>query len=285
MTAADAEEMTIDDVARAAGLVVSTVRLYQNRGLLHPPVKRGRVGYYDQGHLARLRLIDQLQSRGFSLAGIRELLDAMDRGQSLRAVLGFGDAPATWSAEAPRRMSLAELASRLPQVELAPELVRRVVDLGLAELSPDGGEVVVPSPSFLDIGGRLTALGVPPDVVLDQYEALQDDADRIAGRFTEVFRAHLWQPYVEAGLPPERLADVVGALEQLGPLAERVVVLALRHALQDMAEGFIRAEAERLGIDIPRPGAAGEPNDEAARAGRAAGLGPSVERDGGSDDR
>jgi DNA-binding transcriptional MerR regulator len=254
VTDAPAGEMTIDEVARAAGLVVSTVRLYQNRGLLHPPVKRGRVGYYDQGHLARLRLIDQLQSRGFSLAGIRELLDGMDKGQSLRAVLGFGDAPATWSAEPAQRMSLAELAGHLPRAELTPDLVRRVVDLGLAELSPDGAEVVVNSPSFLDIGSRLVSLGIPPEVVLDQYEALQDDADRIAGRFTDVFRTHLWQPYVDAGLPPERLVEVVGALEQLGPLAERVVVLALRHALQDMAEAFIRAEAERLGIDIPRPG-------------------------------
>jgi DNA-binding transcriptional MerR regulator len=251
-----AGEMTIDEVARAAGLVVSTVRLYQNRGLLPPPVKRGRVGYYGDGHLARLRLIDQLQSRGFSLAAIRELLDGMDNGRSLRAVLGLGDAPDTWAAEPAQRMSLAELAGHLPQAELTPEVVRRVADLGLAELSPDGTEVVVPSPSFLDIGSRLAALGVPPDVVLDQYEALQDDADRIAGRFTEVFRSHLWEPYVEAGLPPERLAELVGALEQLGPLAERVVVLALRHALQDMAEGFIRAEAERLGIDIPLPGAA-----------------------------
>jgi len=34
-----------------------------------------------------------------------------------------------------------------------------------------------------------------------------------------------------------------------------VVVTTLRDALQARAESFIRAEADRLGIEIPRPGA------------------------------
>ena len=66
--------MNVDELAHAAGLVVSTVRLYQSRGLLPPPTKRGRVGWYGPDHLARLRLIADLQERGFSLAAIRELV-------------------------------------------------------------------------------------------------------------------------------------------------------------------------------------------------------------------
>jgi DNA-binding transcriptional MerR regulator len=247
------DEMTIDEVARSAGVVTSTVRLYQNRGLLPPPVRRGRVGYYGAGHLARLRLIAQLQERGFSLAGIKQLVDGLDAGDSLRAVLGLGDAPSTWSSEVPRPMSLEALAGQLPEVEFTPEVIRRVVELGLVEV-PDGGDVVVRSPSFLDIGSRLTALGVPGEVVLDQYEALSDDTTRIAGRFTDLFRTYMWEPFVESGLPPERIDEMIAALERLGPLAERVVAMALRHALQEFAETFIRAEADRLGIDIPLPG-------------------------------
>jgi DNA-binding transcriptional MerR regulator len=247
-------EMTIDELARSADVVVSTVRLYQNRGLLPAPTKRGRIGYYDERHLSRLRLIAQLQDRGFSLASIKELLDGMDRGESLRAVLGLGDTPSTWSPEPPKRMPLTELASYLPQVEFTPEMVNRVIGLGLVELTDDGSEVVVRSPSFLQIGSELAALGVPPDVILDQYEALRDDSERIAGRFTDVFRAHMWEPFVEAGMPAERVTEMINTLEKLGPLAENVVVMALRHALQEQAETFIRAEAERLGLEIPRPG-------------------------------
>lgn len=114
--------------------------------------------------------------------------------------------------------------------------------------------MVVHSPAFLTVGRRLSQLGVPADVILDQYEALRRDADEIAGRFTGVFRDHLWAPFVEEGMPAERIAALVEALETLGPLAESVVVTSLRLALQARAEAFIRAEADRLGVDIPLPG-------------------------------
>lgn len=248
--------MTIDDLARAAGVVTSTVRLYRNKGLLPPPLKRGRVGWYTPAHLGRLRLITQLQDRGFSLAGIKELLDGMDKGESLRGVLGLGEGASTWTAEDPEVMPLAELASHLPDVELDAAMVSRVIGLGLVELSDDGTDVVVRSPAFLRIGSELVTLGVPADVVLDEYEWLRAEAERMADRFTEVFRSHLWEPFVESGMPAEQVSRLIGALEKLGPLAEAVVVTCLRHSLRDSAERFVEAEAERLHVDIPRPGAA-----------------------------
>jgi hypothetical protein len=57
------------------------------------------------------------------------------------------------------------------------------------------------------------------------------------------------------GMPADRMVEMVETLEQLGTLAEAVVVTTLRDALQARAESFIRAEADRLGIEIPRPGA------------------------------
>ena len=64
----DNQRLTVDDLARQAGTVSSTVRLYQSRGLLPPPTRAGRMAFYGPGHLARMRLIGQLQERGFSLA-------------------------------------------------------------------------------------------------------------------------------------------------------------------------------------------------------------------------
>jgi DNA-binding transcriptional MerR regulator len=255
-----ADEMTIDELAHAAEVITSTVRLYQSKGLLPPPVKRGRVGYYGAAHLGRLRLIAQLQERGFSLAGIKQLLDGMDKGESLQAVLGLAAGPSTWTVEQPRSMPLSELASHLPQVEFTPGMIHRIVDLGLVELSSDGSQVVVRSPSFLHIGSELVALGVPPEVTLDEYEQLRTEAARIADRFTEVFRRHLWEPFVSSGMPVDQITRLIEALEKLGPLAEAVVVMSLRHALQTAAERFIQAEAERLGLDIPRPGQSETPN-------------------------
>jgi DNA-binding transcriptional MerR regulator len=269
VTTSKVSDLTIDELAQTAGVVVSTVRLYQNRGLLPPPVKRGRVGYYGAAHLGRLRLIGELQDRGFSLAGIKALLDGMDRGQSLQAVLGIaggggagddgasdGGGPSTWVREQAVTMTVAELAVHLPGMEFDAGLVRRTIALGLLEFSADGTEVVVHSPSFLRIGSELAALGLPPNVILDEYEALATETAEIAARFTEVFRVHLWEPFVNRGLPAAEVARLVGALEKLGPLAEGVVGMSLRHALQEAAERFIEAEATRLGVAIPRPGPA-----------------------------
>jgi len=250
----DLEEWTIDQLAQSAGVVVSTIRLYQNRGLLPPPVKRGRVGFYDAAHLGRLRLVGELQDRGFSLAGIKALLEGMDRGESLQAVLGLDGGPSTWAPERPETMTLPELAGYLPEVELDAELARRTIALGLLDFTPDGAEVIVRSPSFLRVGSELAALGVPPDVILDEYERLREDTARIAERFTQVFRLHLWEPFVERGMAAADVARLVGALEKLGPLAEAVVETSLRNALQQAAAHFVDAEATRLGVDIPHPG-------------------------------
>src|SRR3954447_10118770 len=87
--------MTIDELARRAGTTTRNVRAYQERGLLPPPEKQGRVGVYDDGHLARLLLIASLLDRGFSLASIRALFDGWQAGHSIRDVLGLEEALVT----------------------------------------------------------------------------------------------------------------------------------------------------------------------------------------------
>jgi DNA-binding transcriptional MerR regulator len=86
--------MRIDEAARTAGVTARNIRAYQSLGLVSPPRLAGRVGFYDAGHLRRLQAIGRLQTRGFSLAGIKELFDAYDRGEALGTVLGLQPAEA-----------------------------------------------------------------------------------------------------------------------------------------------------------------------------------------------
>src|SRR5437868_4842857 len=96
-------EYTIDELARAAGTTVRNVRSYQDRGLIDPPERRGRVGIYTQAHLGRLRLINHLLARGYTLANIMELLKAIVEGHDLRSILGLETAISSpWNSEAPR---------------------------------------------------------------------------------------------------------------------------------------------------------------------------------------
>ena len=55
-TAADGDddgELTVDELARRAGVTVRNVRAYAARGLLPPPRMVGRTGYYGREHVAR----------------------------------------------------------------------------------------------------------------------------------------------------------------------------------------------------------------------------------------
>jgi DNA-binding transcriptional MerR regulator len=65
----------VDELARLSGVSVDTVRFYQGRGLIEPPERDGRVAWYSDDHLARLRHIRELKNKGFNLGSIRRLLD------------------------------------------------------------------------------------------------------------------------------------------------------------------------------------------------------------------
>jgi DNA-binding transcriptional MerR regulator len=65
----------VDELARLSGVSVDTVRFYQGRGLIDSPERDGRVAWYSDAHLARLRHIRELKDKGFNLASIGRLLD------------------------------------------------------------------------------------------------------------------------------------------------------------------------------------------------------------------
>ncbi|WP_046494063.1 MerR family transcriptional regulator [Streptomyces odonnellii] len=106
-------EYRIEGLAHASGASVRTIRAYQDRGLLPRPERRGRANVYDGTHLARLRLIAELLGRGYTLASIKELLEARDSGRGLGWVLGpAAGAQESWTDGEPGRISRTEPAER-----------------------------------------------------------------------------------------------------------------------------------------------------------------------------
>ncbi len=92
---------TVDELARAAGTTTRQVRALQTRGLLPRPGLVGRTGYYDVGHLDRLRAVLRLQADGFSLAALDTLFHAWDGGMTLAQVLGLAEPSATGPGSVP----------------------------------------------------------------------------------------------------------------------------------------------------------------------------------------
>jgi DNA-binding transcriptional MerR regulator len=237
--------MTIEQLASQADTATSTVRMYQTKGLLPPPVRRGRIGYYGPGHLSRLRLIADLQEQGFSLASIKRLTEAWQSGRSLDDVLGLETQVASvWAREEPARLGLREFRELFAGQKVTPALITRAIRMGL--ISIDGTSVVVRNPSFLRIGSELARQGIPAAEILDELRALQTAADSIAERFTRVFERHMWQDFVRAGMPSEQIAPLTQSLSRLSALAEDVTGLVLREALRHKASEFLAEQATNL---------------------------------------
>ena len=238
--------MTIDELGRAAGTTTRTIRAYQTQGLLPHPRLAGRVGVYDEGHLARLRYIAHLQERGFSLAAIRDVLTGWEEGRSLGDVLGFEEAlTAPWSDEEPEHVDADGLNRMFPGLDDAGEAIRRAVDVGL--LVPEGDGWRVPSPALLRVGAELAAAGIPLTAVLDEHVLLVSDMARVAERFVALFERHVWDPFVFQGLPTERLGEVTDALVRVRPNAARAVQAVLAQSMERAVAASAERQVNRLG--------------------------------------
>ena len=236
--AAPAQEMTIDELAQHASVPVSTVRMYQNKGLLPAPERRGRVGFYGADHRSRLQLIAHLQSRGFSLAAIKESLDSWNAGRSLHHLLGVSDV-APMLVREPVRISLVDLAKRFDGVGLTQSEIQRAAEIGLFEI--DGADVIIANDSFAEIGPAIAKLGIPVSVILDEYEALRTAMAAVAEQFRVVFEQQLWEPFVERGMPADELSALTSTVSQLAELANNVVTTELQDRFADFAHHYLEA--------------------------------------------
>jgi DNA-binding transcriptional MerR regulator len=172
-----AVRMTVDQLAGRTGVPVRTIREYQTLGLLPPPERRGRVGLYGDGHVGRLELVDRLQARGYSLAGIRDLLLAWRDGGDLAEVLGLGADELVHVEEPGARATVEQLEHLLPG--LVPERLDALLATGVVEVGASGG-YCVPSPSLLQLAADALRVGYAPSTILDLMDALRRAADSVA---------------------------------------------------------------------------------------------------------
>ena len=223
-------EYLIDELARLAATTVRNVRVYQDRGLLAPPRRDGRVGIYTDAHLARLRLIGRLLSRGYTFANIGEMLAVWARGGSLAEILDLESAVADpWSDEVPGHVTAGQLGVSFGAGNTS-ENRARAADLGL--LVPDGARYLVPSPRLLNAGAELVAAGMTLPDVLDLAERLRAHVDALAHDMAATVAGHVVATHMrDGGLRGEDIAEVAAIVRRLRPLAQVVLDAMLAQAM------------------------------------------------------
>jgi len=226
-TAETPEPMTIDDLARRVELPVRTIREYHTMRLLPAPERRGRLGLYGDRHVQRLQLITRLQRRGYSLAGIRDLLGAWESGTDLTTLLGADESPAALD-EPPLVLTRAELLQRLPTLDSAA--LSRARQAGLVRRH-DGDNFVVRSPALLGLVADMVSAGVPLDEALDVIDVLTGDLDALARKLADLIVERIWQPF--------SAADRAGELPDM-----------FRRGRPLMLQGTATTLADRLGVAL-----------------------------------
>ena len=238
---AGSREYRIGELARAAGITVRTLRYYQERKLLPPPRREGRIAWYSQAHLSRLRVIGQLLDRGHTLGGTGELLSAWEQGFDLAELLGFERAmTAPWSDEVPVPVTVDAISGLLGGQVTAEEL-DEAVRLGYIEVH--GGRVAHVSRRLLDVTTILVREGIPLRAILDAGRELQIGLDGLASLFVELVTSHVVD---RTGGPPapREVARLTETVERLRPVARIVIETEFARAMDRRARAtyseFIR---------------------------------------------
>lgn len=206
-------EYRVDELAAAAGVAVDTIRFYQSQRLLPPPARRGRVVWYDQTHLDRLRRIRDLKRQRLTLDQIRRVVERPEEQPLLTALVEESRGGQLFS-----RRELAA-ASAVPEA-----MVRAAESAGLLEPVVLDGE---PRFSEADVemaraGLQILEAGLPMHELLAIAMRHRDHVAEVCEQAIDLFDAHVRRRGA-AGEDPETITAAFRAL------LPQVTILVARH--------------------------------------------------------
>jgi DNA-binding transcriptional MerR regulator len=229
-------EYRIDDLARLAGTTTRNIRVYRDRGLLHPPLRVGRIALFNDTHLTRLRLITSMLDRGYNIAHVHEMLSAWEQGKDLGDVLGLENAIAgTWAAEKPEQLSLAEAQQLVDD----PQAFERMVELGLIRI--DGDTATVIRPKLLEAFQEIREYGVTADKLIDIHVAVLPLIDQISAILVQAGAEQVRDVIkIGASLPDDtEVAELITMLVRFRTQAVASVAATLAMSIESTIEELV----------------------------------------------
>jgi DNA-binding transcriptional MerR regulator len=184
---------TLAELCDLADVTPRTVRYYVTQGLLRPPGTSGPGARYDDGHLARLRLVRRLQREHLPLAEIRARLAALTDEEAIVEAEGPASPPAGTALDYVRGILASPIGTpSRPAGAAWPPQPRAVDDvppaatlrrLGAAFPAPPP----VPGPAAPD-RSHWERYALAPDVELHVRRPLTRSQNRAVARLLEAAR-------------------------------------------------------------------------------------------------
>lgn len=230
-------QLTLEELTLRVGMSVRNVRFYTSRGLVPPPIRRGRQGFYDDNHVARLELVSELQRHGFTLAAIERYVASIPPHATPEDIALHRTMLAPWQGDGGEVLTTAEVSERAGR-ELSTEEMATLDALGV--VCPVGrGRFRV---SQLSIGLGVLDLGYPVEAAHAAREIYARHGRAIAEELYELFRTRVWPVYREAGVSSEKVQDVV---ERLKPLSIASLVAAYETGMDETRRTNIARRASK----------------------------------------
>ncbi|WP_246060904.1 MerR family transcriptional regulator [Nocardioides dongxiaopingii] len=214
--------MTLDELCSRVGLTVRNVRFYTSRGLVPPPIRHGRSGYYSGEHVARIELVLELQAHGFTLSAIERYVSALPADAEPEDIALARTMLAPWQSDLPVDMERSELEQRAGR-DLSEEDVATLVALGIVRVRADRFLV---ARTQLGIGVQLLELGFPRAVAEAARDVYQSHGRQMAEELHQVITEQLAPLY--GADESERFQEV---MESLKPLSVGGLVTAYETAV------------------------------------------------------
>lgn len=224
--------LTVDELAAATGTTVRTTRYYASLGLLPAPLRRGRVAFYGEQHLARLELIRALQEHGFTLAAIERYLADLPMSTSAEDLAVQRALLTAWKPAAQgdpvSREELQQRAGR-PLSDADVEWLRRA---GAVQRTEHGYEVLPDLAQALEV----LAEGVPFEAIAEANAAVRRHMAELADELTDILHTHVITRYQpgDGEMTPEATVRLERTVTNLRTLTLDALVTGFQRAVSQI---------------------------------------------------
>ncbi|WP_328351943.1 MerR family transcriptional regulator [Streptomyces sp. NBC_00457] len=227
--------LTIDELAARAGVTVRTVRFYSTKGLLPPPViGPRRVGHYGQEHLARLALIEELQTQGMTLAAIERYLRQLPPDLSAHDLAIHRAVVASWAPDSVETVTREELQRRAGRT-LGDQDVERLVAMNV--VAHEDGAFRVDS-GLLRLGVELLDVPLSQETIMAARTALIEHSRAAAHELSRLLREAV----------AERAAEDVKSLSaHMHPLVVQALLTTFQRSLREELREWLDGMSEAGG--------------------------------------
>jgi DNA-binding transcriptional MerR regulator len=182
---------SLSDLCDLADVTPRTVRYYISQGLLRSPGTSGPGARYDDGHLARLRLVRRLQREHLPLAEIRARLASLTDEDAIAQAEGPAEAPADSALDYVRGV-LGMRNLRTPPKAIASSAV------GTRPQVPSNRPATRPAPMLPPVARRLAMPSIADDGFVAQGAVMAADlAAPVLPEPSGAERSH-WERFVLA---------------------------------------------------------------------------------------